>query len=229
MMDKDGASRYRGALGFGLLALIVANLAMAAIAVGRYPAFFAQRGARLFLLEPISVLLVYAVGVVVVARTRGPYWDAILKTAIAFGAFTGILEVVNIGIENGIPFGVPGSVLPISSMAIVFTLWGIAGFRTARSLGSVGAGILAAVSSACICMLIAVAAGFAVQFFLAPPDPSIISTWAEYKRSGWTDARAFGIANTLDSGFTHLVVAPVVATLFGSVGTALGRLKKSKT
>jgi len=78
-------------------------------------------------------------------------------------------------------------------------------------------------------MLIAVAAGFVVQFFVAPPDPAVISIWAEYKRSGWTDARAFGIANTLESGFTHLVVAPIVATLFGSLGSFLARLRGSKT
>jgi len=209
-----------------LLTLIAVSLGMAAVAVARYPAFFLQSGARVYLFEPIGALVVYAVAIVLVARAHGQYWDAVLKTAILFGFLTGILEVVNIGIENGIPFRA-GPGVAIGFMIVVLTLWGVAGFRTARSLGSAGAGMLAAVSSACICMLIAVVVGFAVQFFLAPPDSAGVSTWAEYKRSGWTDPRAFGLANTLDSGFTHLVVAPIVATLFGGLGTLLARFKRS--
>jgi hypothetical protein len=70
-------------------------------------------------------------------------------------------------------------------------------------------------------MLIAVAAGFLIEFFVAPPDPAIVSMWAEYRRSGWTDAHAFGLANTLDSAFTHLIIAPIVAMVFGGVGSLL--------
>lgn len=182
----------------GLLALGGMSVGMAVVEVARYPAYFAQRGARIFLFEAICALLVYAVAVVPVSRARGPYWDAILETAVVFGVPTGVLEVLNIAIENGLPFLERGPAVPIGFMAFVFTLWGIAGFRTARSIGSVGAGVLASVSSACICMLIAIAAGFAVEFFLATPDATAIATWNEYKRSGWTDPRAFGIANTLD-------------------------------
>jgi hypothetical protein len=217
------------ALAFGLLSLIAMTVGLAAMAVARYPAFFSQPTARLYLFEPICALLIYAVGIVLVSRTHGAYWNAMLKTAFVFGVLSGILEIVNIGIENGIPFPVPGPGVALGFMVVVFTLWGVAGFRTARSLGSAGAGMLSAISSACICMLIAAAAGFAVQFFLAPPDPASIATWAEYQRSGWTDPRAFGIANTLESGFTHLVIAPIVATLFGSLGSFLARLKGSKT
>jgi len=201
---------------------------MAIVAVARYPAFFAQPRASLYLFEPSCALFIYTVAIVMISQSHGPYWDAILKTATVFGAFTGILEVVNIGMENGIPFSISGPRVALGFMLVVFTLWGLAGFRGTRSLGSVGAGMLSAIASACICMLIAVAAGFVVQFFLAPPDPASIATWAEYKRSGWTDARAFGIANTLESGFTHLVVAPIVATLFGGLGTVLARVKGSK-
>jgi len=226
-MQNLKVSPRRKALAFGLLTLVAISLAMAIVAVARYPAFFLQRGARVFLSEPIFALLVYVVGIVLVSRSRGPYWDAVLKTAIPFGFLTGIIEIVNIGIENGIPFRASGPGVATGFMILVFTLWGVAGFRTARSFRSSGAGVLAAVSSACICMLIAVVAGFAVEFFLAPPDPVGVSTWAEFKRSGWTDPRAFGLANTLDSGFTHLVVAPIVATLFGGLGTLLAQFKSS--
>jgi hypothetical protein len=78
-------------------------------------------------------------------------------------------------------------------------------------------------------MLIAVAAGFLIELFLVPPRPEYVSTWPEFKRSGWTDPHAFGVANTLDSGFTHLIIAPVVALVFGDVASLLARLTLSRT
>jgi hypothetical protein len=77
-------------------------------------------------------------------------------------------------------------------------------------------------------MLIAVAAGFIVQFLLAPPEPAYVSTWAEFQRSGWTDARTFGVANTLDSGFTHLVIAPIVALFFGGLASFVAQFTSTR-
>jgi hypothetical protein len=201
------------------LAFVAINLGMAAVGVARYPAFLSQHGAPTFVLEPVCALLAYAVAVVFIARTHGPYWDSILGAATVFGGLSGTIEVINVTIENGIPFVVRGPVVPIGFMLATFTIWGIAGFRTARSLRSTGAGLLASVLSAGICMLIVVAAGFIVQFLLAPPNPAYVSTWAEFERSGWTDARAFATANTLDSALTHLVIAPTVALFVGGLAS----------
>jgi hypothetical protein len=220
---------WRGAFAFALLGLIVINLGMIAVGVGRYPALLSQPGARTFVAEPIGVLVAYAIAVVCIARTHGTYWDGILSTAIIFGILAGTFEIINIGIENGIPFAFRGSALQIVFMLSIFTSWGIAGFRTARSLASIRAGLLAAVCSAGICMLIAVAAGFLIQFLLVSPRPEYVYTWSEFKRSGWTDPHAFEIANTLDSGFTHLIIAPVVALVFGGVASLLARVTLPKT
>jgi hypothetical protein len=208
-----------------MLALILANLTMIAVSVAQYPAFFYQPGARIVVLESMSVLVAYAVAAVWVGRRQGASWDAILRVATLFGMLGGIAEALNIALENGIPaIHIPA--LPIAFMLVIFTSWGIAGFRAARSLNSVRTGVLTAVSSAAICMLIAVAAGFVIQFFR--PEPAYISTWAEFKRSGWTDARAFGLANTLDSAFSHLLVAPGVALAFGGVASFLDQSSSSK-
>jgi len=224
-LDNDGRPFIfrRAFLAFTPLAFVAISLGMAAIGVARYPAFFSQHGAHTFVLKPVCALLAYAVAIVFSARRHGPYWDSILRAAMVFGSLTGTIEVINVGIENSIPFAVRGPVVPIGFMLTTFTIWGVAGFRTARSLRSTRAGLLVAVSSAGICMLIAVAAGFIVQFLLAPPEPAYVSTWAEFQRSGWTDARAFGVANTLDSGFTHLVVAPIVALFVGGLASFVGK------
>ncbi len=66
--------------------------------------------------------------------------------------------------------------------------------------------------------------------FVAPTNPAIVATWQEFKRSAWTDPAAFQIGNTLDSAFGHLLLAPVVAMIFGAIGAGLGRvLWTSKT
>jgi hypothetical protein len=220
---------WRGTFGFALLGLIVIDLGMITVGVARYPELLSQPGARTFVAEPIGVLIAYAIAVVCIARTHGTYWDGILRTAIIFGLLAGTFEIINIGIENGIPFAIRGPALQIVFMFSVFISWGIAGFRTARSLGSISAGLIAAVCSAGICMLMAVTAGFLIQFFLVPPKPEYVSTWSEFKRGGWTDPHAFGVANTLDSGFTHLIIAPVVALIFGGFASLLARLTLSRT
>lgn len=156
---------------FALLALIVADLGMIAVAVARYPPLFSQPGACTFVLKPICALVAYAVAILYFARPRTTSWDTMLRTAVIFGLLTGIVEIMNMGIENGIPFSVRGPVLQIVSMLTIFTAWGIGGGRIARALNSVRAGLLTAVFSAGICMLIAVTAGFIIQFFLVPPAP----------------------------------------------------------
>ena len=224
-LQRGRFSLRRSLLVFVLLGCIAVSIAMMAVAVGRSPEFLSQHGARIVVLEPVGAFLVYAVAIVFIVRTHGPYSDTILKVATVFGLLTGALEVINIGIENGIPFAVRGQIVSVSFILVLFTSWGIAGFRTARSLRSTRAALLAAVLSAAICMVFAVTAGFVVQFFVAPPEPTYVSTWAEYQRSGWTDARAFGIANTLDSAFTHILVAPIVATIVGGIGALLARFR----
>ncbi|HVH85424.1 MAG TPA: hypothetical protein VM912_01780, partial [Terriglobales bacterium] len=165
-----------------------------------------------------------AIATVYILRLPGVYWKSILRTAIIFGLLTGSMEVINISIENGIPFNAHGAAMPISFMLLVFIFWGVAGFRTARSLRSIRGGLLAAILSAGICMLIAIAAGFLVQFVLSPPASAVVSDWVEFNRSGWTDAHAFAIANTFDSGFTHLVMAPLVGLVFGGAGSVMAQL-----
>ena len=213
-------------LGVVLFSLIALNATMAAFAVARYPALFEQHSALVYVLEPIGILLLYTVLTVYLVRVRGGAWNTILINATVFGVITGALESINIGLENVAPGAARSPAISIGFMAIVFSLWGMGGARTVRTGKSIRAGIATAILSAGICMLIAVAAGFLIEFFVAPPDPVTVSTWAEYRRSGWTDAHAFGLANTLDSAFTHLAIAPIVAMVFGSIGSLLAGFVK---
>jgi hypothetical protein len=209
-----------------ILALVVANLMMIGLAVVQYPDFFSQPGAHVVVLESSFALVAYAVAALWVGRPRGADRDIIVSAAL-FGLLGGTVEALNIGTENGIPAAIHAPALPIAFVLTIFGSWGIAGFRTARDLNSIRAGLLAAVSSAAICMLIAVTAGFVIQLFAARPEPAYIATWDEFKRSGWTDARAFGLANILDSAFNHLIFAPIVALFVGGVASLFAHSKSS--
>jgi hypothetical protein len=208
-------------LGVAMFSLIALNAGMAVFAIARYPALFEQHSAFVYVLELYGILLLYAVLTVYLVRVRGGGWNTILTNATIFGVITGAFELMNIGLENAAPAVAHGPAVSIGFMAIVFLLWGIGGARTVGSGNSIRAGMATAILSAGICMLIAVTAGFIVEFFIAPPAPVAVSMWAEYRRSGWTDAHAFGLANTLDSAFTHLIIAPIVAVVFGGIGSLL--------
>jgi hypothetical protein len=218
----------KAALAVILFSLIALNAGMAALAVARYPALFEQHSALIYVLEPVFILLLYTVAAAYIVIVRGRVWNTILTNATVFGVITGTLETINVGLENAAAAAARGPALSISFMAIVFSLWGIAGARTVRSTNSIRTGMATSVLCAGICMLIAVAAGFMIELFIAPPDSATVSMWAEYRRSGWTDAHAFGLANTLDSGFTHLIIAPIVATVFGGIGSLLAQFVRPR-
>lgn len=217
-----------GRAGVGILVLIGVDVALSSVPVVRYPALLQQHLAWMYLLEPAVILLVYAIGIICLAKAKDNLWASMSRIATVFGLVTGAIELINLGLENLAPTVASGPGVSIGFMLLVFVLWGVGASRSARSSKSVRAGILTAIASAGICMLIAVAGGFVVELLVAPPNAALVSTWAEFKRSGWTDPYAFGLANALDSGFTHLLIAPVVALIFGGGASLLTRFLFAK-
>ncbi len=65
--------------------------------------------------------------------------------------------------------------------------------------------------AALVCTLILVGFGLALTFASIPSG--YVSTWSEFRRSGWTDATAFGIANTFGSAYSHLLLGPIVGAI----------------
>jgi hypothetical protein len=151
---------------------------------------------------------------------RGP----ICRFGFVFGLITGSAEILNLVLENCLPSLARGA-FSIAYMLVIFSLWGVAGAFATRRSKSIRVGTAIAATSAALCMLIATAAGFMIELFIRPPDISMVAVWPEFARSGWTDARAFALANTLDSGFTHLLFAPIVAVIFGFFASAMAKRK----
>jgi hypothetical protein len=211
-----------------LLACNALSLGAICLGVRQYPPFWSQPGAWVYVCEPVSALLVYSGLVVWLSEMRGEWWRTVLRTAVLFGVGAACLDLFALMVEDGIAVPVHGAAVQIGTMLTLFTLWGAAGSRAARALGSMRAGLIAAVVSAGVCMIIAVTAALIVQLFFVHPSIAEVATWGEFKRSGWYNPRAFAIANTLDSGFTHFVVAPVVACITGGIGSVCGLLVRRR-
>ena len=213
---------WRAVFAFVLVVMIAASIGMAVASVERSPGWVSHPGAAMILREVWLTLVVYAGVIVVVVANCGEEWDEEMRNAAVFGGTAGAVEALNIALENAIPSFMNRPAVSIAAMLVVFALWGLAGARTARDLHHFRPGVTAAVMSAGVCMVFAVPVGFALELFIAPPRPDTISTWQEFQRSGWMDAAAFGIANTLYSGFTHLWMGPVIALVVGSLGAGIG-------
>jgi hypothetical protein len=56
------------------------------------------------------------------------------------------------------------------------------------------------------------------------PSPTYVSTWSEFKQSGWSNAHAFAIANSLEAVLSHLVIGPIAGTIFGILGVGIAKL-----
>lgn len=210
-----------------LLALIGCDLALLVVRAARSPAFFSMPGALGYLLEPVVALAVYTAVVValplIVART--PDMQAVLPVSIIMGVIGGMIEVASTALESLATL--PQPVVSITTgvaMLSLFMLFGVAGFLGARHTRSFWLGIGAAVGCAIVAILIVVTFGFLLVNIALPAlaygevhDP-------DFLRSGWTDVRAFAIANTCDAAFTHLVEAPVIAAVLGGVGAGIGLL-----
>jgi hypothetical protein len=213
---------WRAVFAFVLVVMIAASIGMAVASVERSPGWVSYPGAATILREVWLALVVYAGVIVVMVANCGAEWDEEMRNAAWFGSVAGVLEAANAVLGNAVPGAMGRPFVSITVMLMVFALWALAGARTARDLHHFRPGVTAAVMSAGVCMVIAVTAGFAMELFIAPPRPSAIDAWPEFQRSGWMDAQAFGIANTLYSGFTHLWMGPVIALVVGGIGAGIG-------
>jgi hypothetical protein len=188
----------------------------ATFAVSRWPPFLHQAGAAARLAELAGILAIYLAAIVFASKLKTEQWEPVQR-AVSFGLLSAVVETSNIVLENVAPQLFRHPAVSIGLMVVTFLIWAAAAvWKNPASAGWKG-GLIAAIASASLCMLIAVAIGFPIELFIKPPDPAIVAMWSEYQRSGWTSPRLFALANTFDSGFIHLLLAPFVACVFGGV------------
>lgn len=223
-MDQSGSKTFERYFGGALLALVLWIALTATFAVLETPSFLRQRGAAAYLVQLALMLVIYTAGILKSASGRLEHWWPRQGVVLAFGLLSALVETTSIVLENVAPRIFRYASVSISLMLISFVLWGVAAAWTYAPSASWRSGLAAAVGSAGVCMLIGVSVGFPVELFLRPPDPSVVALWSEYQRSGWSSAKLFALANTLESGSTHLLLAPFVACVFGGAGLMMRRI-----
>jgi len=208
-----------------LLAGIALDVGLVGLQVLLYPPLLAQPGSVRYLAEPIVLLLAYA-AIVYGATSAGAASArrATLTLATAFGLATGALWLVNLTLETFADLSGLGLLATAPFLLGAFVLWGVAGLVRTTQTGSFGPGLLTAVWSAMLCVLLTITYGLLLPAFALTKLSANVASDPDFLRSGWTDLHAFVIANTFDAAFSHLLGALLVALVFGSLGSLLGLL-----
>lgn len=208
-----------------LLLSIGLSLAMVAAQMVLHPEVLGMAGGPAAVLQPVVLLLLCVPLVIWATAGSSPTRQAALQTGTTVGLACGILEIVHIAVEG---FG--GLEAHAETVATgVFTLglllfWGSAGFFAVRHRGACGRGWLAGGWSGVVGMLMVVTCGFSQLYWALPRLEHKNIGSPDLIRSGWTDLRAFTIADLFEAGFKVLLLGPVVGAALGGIGGLVARL-----
>lgn len=212
-----------GGMRSALLAVLGADVALVAAGAIGYPAFWSQRGSAAYLAEPVALLAVYAVVVLGATRSASVDRRRVLRAAALVGLVLGALETANISVETFT--GLSGAANLATTAPLIlgpFLVWSVVAGWAARASGSLGLGLLAALWCAMVTMVLGVTYGFVLALVTPGRLAHNLAGDPDYRRSGWTDVKAFVLANTFDNGFTHLLGGLIVASGVGLIGSLIG-------
>jgi TRAP-type C4-dicarboxylate transport system permease small subunit len=188
----------------------------------RYPLIVSEAG-LLSLLAPAFMLLLY--GVVAITITHQPSQassDALKSGTTTFGLLVGITFVATILVENFVDLrGQASTISTLGLMLLIFFLFAYTGWHGTNKSSQLSVGIFASIWSAMIGVVIALLFGFVINFLFTQRLEQNLQASAEYLRSGSHDLETFTFWNTLDSAFSHLVEAPIIAAVLGTLGSLI--------
>jgi hypothetical protein len=210
---------------FVLIVLIIFDVALVFLRVATYPSFLNWYGAASFEAEPLIALTFYALvlGMLPVVAPRVRSVQQALAIGAALGLIGGGLDIANLIVEDLL--FLPQATVTIATLAgmlALFLTFTLAGFVATWRSGAFWHGVLSAIWSAVVAIVIAVTFGFLLLNIALPTLARDEVGDPDYARSGWRDPQAFAIANTFDAGLSHLVEGPVIAAILGSLGAGAG-------
>lgn len=222
-MNTTIASQPRhGTLASVLLLGIGVLFVLLLYAVMRYPASLSQ-GGQLSLLLTAGALLAYAAAALWMRRTAPDAVRSALRQGGRIGLLLGALAVLNHTIEifAGLDATL-GALFGVSMWALLFLAFGSVASATYQRSGSLALAISASVWCAMISTVMTLLAGYTFALLFLPHMQQILQ--GVYAQSGMTDPQAFVISNTLSSGASHVLLAPLIALVFGCAGGIAGML-----
>jgi hypothetical protein len=207
-----------------LLMVVAFNLLMIGIRIVLDPQILGMTGGRQSALEPAALLTLYALVVTWATRGDSRPTQAIVREGTAVGLVSGTLEVLHITLENYGHFNARvESVSTGGFLLALLLLWCVVGYRVTRSTAVNTAGLLAGAWSALVGMLMAMTYGFSQLFWDLPRLEQRNVGSPDFLRSGWTDLRAFTIADIFEAGFKILLIGPVAGAVVGGLGGVIAR------
>jgi hypothetical protein len=206
-----------------MLLCAVASLGLISVAVIGVDSPVRMSGGLLYVVEATLPLLAYGLIFYRVPTFRVMQGGSALHVGTVVGIIGGVLQIFQLALENfGRRIGENSSVT-LAFMLSTFLIWGAAGFWVRREAGTVKIGVIASCWGAMVSVLMAVTFGL-VLMTADFPSPAYVATWSEFKQSGWSNAHAFAIANSLEAVLSHLVTGPIVGTIFGILGVGIAKL-----
>lgn len=212
-------SNKNGTLWLGMLCGVLFDLLLIGLSLLMYPSLL-EAGRASTALGCVPLLLLYGCFGIVIPSRASQAVTAALWQGTAVGLIVGVIFVIDLTVEYFVDMGSQASALStLGFMALIFFLFGLSGARGIQKTGQLHLGVLSGVWSAMIGVMIAVFFGFVMNFFFMQRLEHIL--YADYASSGMNDPRAFTFFNSLDSAFSHLLEAPILAVVFGTCGALL--------
>lgn len=205
----------------GFIAAIMLIGILIGFGVLKYPLIVTEAGV-VSLLGPAFMLLLY--GAVAIRATHQPSHTSsdALKAGTASGLLVGITFVATIWVENFADLsGQASTISTLSFMLLIFLIFACTGWYATTRSKQLSSGIFASVWGAMIGVVIAILFGFAINFLFTHRLEQNLQASAEYLRSGSHDLETFTFWNTLDSAFSHLLEAPIIAAVLGTLGSLI--------
>jgi hypothetical protein len=210
-----------------LLLVVAVDVVVVALTVALDRSFTLMPGAVRSTIGVTGALAGYAALIAWLAQSgREQAMRRALAASTWPGTVGGVLLAFHLALENfGTRAGEDGRVT-LAFMGATFLVWGIAGYRAARSTGRAGLGALCGGWAGVVSASVSVTCGWLLML-AGIPSAAYVATWAEFALSGSSDPRAFAIANALDSGASQMLEAIVIGVICGSLGAAAARLRRS--
>ncbi|HEX6819390.1 MAG TPA: hypothetical protein VF120_13520 [Ktedonobacterales bacterium] len=189
-------------------------------------------GSALSSVVGLTVLLcAYALIAVGFLRPRlwayGPRQRVALRRATILGALVGggVLAAITIDtlgeFESSLSLVVWGVVVVAAPLA-----WGLVGLLAARAGGSWRLGVVAALWSGMVSALVGVVGEVASTLLALPRLVQHELSNPDYLAWHQPDAQSYAIASALALGVIGLILAPVVASIAGGIGSGLGKVNR---
>ncbi len=195
---------------------VLIDLALVGLSLVLYPSLLSG-GQLITTTACLASLLLYGCFGVALPLRASPIVVTALWGGMVFGLFIGIIFIADLIVEDFINMSSQVDAFStLGFMFLIFLLFGGAGAYGTYKTGQVRLGVLASIWSAMLGVLIVILVGFALCFLFMQRLEYILAS--DYAHSGMGSPQAFTFFSALDNASTHLLEAPILAAIFGSIG-----------